>query len=226
MTRLDLINLIAETETRMGFGPTKGLRRMVKAELENLWADTMFAVESDAHMDNDYITQVDATLAAQTAFPVHTLVSADFAPGVWEVQSTFQVDRLLAPVDSEAKAYAASLPNQRITRTVDSLWTSEAQYLTDAVAQMSPADTTPADLFDRAWVARDLGQFWVAWAMDNRAEDLGGHADRRATCYACGTWANHEHDKVTGAKVYTWPQIDTDNSGVHSRVYRPQTVTV
>lgn len=67
MTRTDLINLIRETETRMTFAPTKGLRRMVKAELVAVWSNLLTSVESEAHMDHAYITQVDATLASQAA---------------------------------------------------------------------------------------------------------------------------------------------------------------
>lgn len=76
MTRNDLINLIRETETRMTFAPTKGLRRLVKAELVTVWANLLASVESEAHMDHAYITQVDATLASQVV-PMDIVSQAD-----------------------------------------------------------------------------------------------------------------------------------------------------
>lgn len=45
---------------------------------------------------------------------------------------------------------------------------------------------------------RDLA---AALQLDNRLEDLGVHADDRATCWSCQDWADHAHRPLTGERI-------------------------
>ena len=238
MTRAEMIAEIRDLAVEL----PKGLSRMRHAELSDLLASMRYEA---AHAENErrageqevqvfdaatgvWTTQTVAQMQYST-LPVGTLVTANFAPGVWEVESVDPAEwtldaeeRLLAPVDPDAKAYAAEMVHGRIIRRVSELWTGEPESIRQ-MALLTSSEMTSDELFDMAWAARDEGAFWAAYVLDNMAEDAGGHGDGRATCYACGTWSNHTHDKITARKIYTWPQIDTDRK---TALYHPQTVTV
>lgn len=40
-----------------------------------------------------------------------------------------------------------------------------------------------------------------ALRRDDRAEDRGMHADGRATCHPCQSWADHAHDALSGRRI-------------------------